>query len=491
MPPMAYTWLSLRGYRFSELRIERSDFEEILKCPGNLSCGAYSSFMNNQREVSLRASALLHLIEISHRLKKIQLHTYTIENGWIRLVFYLAEHAEGLEEILFYGSSAQNVIETLKVFRNLTSVTWFQAEDSVWTKDLSDLMSIPDFPNIKKFDLTYAVSSLEPQVTSAIISACSNLTHLKCIGKWMVDGLKNVLMSCRNLTYLDITNHHSALRVGVFNQLMPLIAEFASSLRSLKVAQFLAERNLSKLDLRSPIILSAMKSILCRLHHLGVGVGVGITAERGDISCMFDPSPSSNIDLKSLRLQTDDCNPDMIVKLLRGCRNAHELDLSGKANVSQVMMEIADSCRKLVTLRLIYEGELDGSALKSLLQSCPNIENLTLGASLDVLAYESLGIYAGSVTFLCLGSSSTQASTQAPSISSDSSSIPSTSPIFDPSFKQIHRRKQMKHLILCESHYVKIENCFDAFVSCFGKIRHVQINPRLFGGRIMKINQWR
>jgi hypothetical protein len=122
-------WLSLRGYRVQEVHIDLVNFTDMLTCSGDVSYTRCSLLMSQRGKANLPSLALLHLIEISHRLKRLFLYDddKPTPPSWRRLLYYLAEHAQDVQEIHFQDFSAENMIEAMKLFPNLTSVTWLQA----------------------------------------------------------------------------------------------------------------------------------------------------------------------------------------------------------------------------------------------------------------------------------------------------------------------------------------------------------------------------
>jgi hypothetical protein len=448
---MVITWLCSRGYRISKLHIDEFDLENI------------------------PVIILLDLVSISHRLKKICLREGNEElnaDSWIRFPCYLSQHTQDVQEIECLYLSSRCLVVAMTLFPNLTSVVWIQHRDDVWEEDLSDPNSIPTCPNIKSFNLSSAPSNLPPQVIAAIISACTSLTSLECPVDWLADGLDASDLSCPQLSHLSL-NFFGDSPSGIYESILPWIADdnHAPTLRYLKLRHFACDQSL---DLRIHALNTAMRKIIRQAKQLDLGIG--IDAGRGDISSLFDPSSASAsaIDLEQLNLETSDDDVDMIAKILKACRNAHELQLTGSADISQVMIKIADNCHQLVTLELQYEGMVDGSAMKSLLQLCPKLESLTIYAAYDVLAYESLALYGGNLTHLKLVISSQS------SVSTTPPAFPSISPIFNAtcSFKQ-HRKQPINAIIRMSSEpiyeYLGIES-LAAFLSCFGIIKQLDIS---------------
>jgi hypothetical protein len=162
----------------------------------------------------------------------------------------------------------------------------------------------------------------------------------------------------------------------------------------------------------------------------------------------------------------------MIAKILKACRNAHDLSLSGNADISQVILKISDHCRQIENLNLFYKGSIvNGPAMRSLLQCCPKLEIFFLYSNLDLLAYESLALYGGSLTSLSLMIPDEEASTNR---STYCHSFPSNSLIFDPSFKP-NRKKMMRSFTTNDSLYLHAKSVA-AFLSCFGTIKSLEID---------------
>jgi hypothetical protein len=78
------------------------------------------------------------------------------------------------------------------------------------------------------------------------------------------------------------------------------------------------------------------------------------------------------------------------------------LVLNGNADISRVMIKVSESCYQLVDLNLAYDGQINGVAMRNLLQSCPLVKSLTTKAFIDVQAYEHLAVYGGNLTKLTL-----------------------------------------------------------------------------------------
>jgi hypothetical protein len=251
----------------------------------------------------------------------------------------------------------------------------------------------------------------------------------------------------------------------MINQILPLIAEYAISLTSLSIGQLYYERNSHKLDFRAATIAAAMTAIIRRVHKLELDHRFRV--EIGGLVPMFEST--YYIDLQLLTIRTYDEDPDMIAKILKGCRNVYELNLSGRANISQVMIKISKTCCLLETLFLHHRRQVDGTAMKSLLRCCPKLFDMGLDASLNVEAYESLALYGSNLLNLTLD----DARAELASVSSyPPSSFPSNSLVFDPSFKQ-RRNQPINSLITGNQLNLSIKSLV-AFLSCFGTIKRLE-----------------
>jgi hypothetical protein len=437
--PFPAAWLSKRGYRFSFFYIEQADFVELLACPGNWSYASCNLLMNQRVETKPPALDLLHLIEISHRIKSICLFQDEEETNpqtWLRILAYLAEHVHDLQEINFYGISAETVIEALKLFPMLTSVDWNQCHGGgAWERDMSELMTIPVFPSIKSFVLSSSAVNLEPQVTSAIIRACSNLTCLNSRGVWVIDGLSDVLKSCRYLTALRIQTALAFNLDGGYDRILPIVAEHGSRLNRVEF------KDHGILNLRLNASKAAMNSIIHQVNHLDLGLSYEY--EKGNISALFEPS--SDIHLQYLKIDTHDEDADMIAQILKACHNISTLELRGKIAISPMIKKIPHNCHQLESLELDYEGSVDGLAMRDLLLSCPKLESLDLHSPLDVEAYESLALYGGSLYSFLLEH---RRNSSQPAVPINLLSFSSNLLVFDPNFKQ-KRKQVMKRIFQC------------------------------------------
>jgi hypothetical protein len=450
-----------------------SDFADAITCSGDWSYSNCCSTMIECGSTDLSALGLLHLIEISRRIRLLCIYETGNEPSpcdWSRIFAYLAIHTQDLSQVIFDGSTnIETVLEAMNRFPNLTSINWRQDEYDNLTGALIELMKLSTFPNIKSFDII-SDSSIDPQVTSAVILACPNLTTLTChagnSSPWVKDGLKDVLRNCSKLCHLDISC--STLLANDIGPIFPFtaIAEHCSMLTSLKLAHWSSSY---KLDLRVEAIAIALRAIIRRLNILILYLDFDCLPS--NISGLFEPS--ADIDLHKLTIKTYNEDADMIAKILKGCRNANELHFSGEASISPVLMKISDSCHQLVTLALYkYKGVVDGPAIRGLLQSNPQLESLTLDSTLDLLAYESLALYGDSLMDLCLCSS--DSTIKADSNGNIVQSFLSNSAVFDANSKQT-RQKTMKTFRYEMSSFLSIES-LAAFLSCFGMIKSLEID---------------
>jgi hypothetical protein len=452
----------------SDLEIWTSSVEEIITCTDNLSYTRCSLIMT-QRGKTLPAIAFLHLIETSHRLRKI--HLYEEEDDpelATRLPFlkYLADHASNLPEIKLKLFTAACVIKTMRLFPNLTSITWECLED-FWIPDLPEhLANIPSCPTIKSFTLSSDFSGFPSQLTTAMIKACPNITSLDCVFPWAAKGLNDVLTSCPCITELTVSapyDYEPADRV--LEPLMLNIAAYGTSLKSLKMVSTDID-----LDIRQDATKMDMKTIIRRVKDLELVVDYD--CEHGAISSLFEQA--TDIDLQSLTLRTDEKDAEIIAKVLKGCHNAKRLHFMGSTDISPVMTSVSGTCHLLMDLTLLYPGRILGSKMQSLLQSCPKLESLKLRASIDLLAYESLALYGGNLTSLELLESQASPDSALFDFSSYPRLFPPDSAIIDSSFRQ-HRKQWMRSLKLGEPIFFSIKH-LACFLSRFGKIDKLNVN---------------
>jgi hypothetical protein len=388
------------------------DFKEILSCQGNLSYTRCSLILNQRAVGYVPALQLLHLIEISRRVKKIvfiSFKDHISDNGLdgdelnlhkdIRLVQYLAIHARDLLEIELHGTTAECMIEVMALLPNLTSIDWNQDPFDVWAKISPDDTVISTHPSIKSFKWSSNAIGFSGQVTSTIFKACSNLTRLNCVAPWAVERIRDILVSCKSLTELSVLFPIEYEPIeGMVEQVVVDIAQHGQRLKSVSMCMSYTPK---KLDLRLPTTKTALKTIIRRVKYLDLK----INAELGDITSLFEASTglgSSAIDLQRLKIQTNDDDVDMIAKVLKACPDVEKLHLEGNANISKLLMTVSESCHQLVNLNLKYLGRINGSVMRSFLQSLPQLHDFTLRSSLDLLAYESLALYGNNLTCLSL-----------------------------------------------------------------------------------------
>jgi hypothetical protein len=287
---------------------------------------------------------------------------------------------------------------------------------------------------------------------------------LDCYGWIYNDDMPEVLISCSKLTSLTLNdrleydndeNHDIA-------PILSAVAEYGLQLQELSLTI-----SNSDIDICSPSKTRYdMITIPKRLRSFKLtadNVITDITDPESSICSMFS---SPGVDLRILRINIGKENTDMIAKMLQGCYNMEELDLSGLVDMSPVMMKISVSCRQLVELTLGYQGSVDGAAMKALLISCSQLQSLTLFGSLVLEAYENLAFYGGNIHELQLSDSPDS------SIEPGSLSFSSNSPLYDPSFKQ-QRKRHMEyfHCELCDLDV----NSSAKLLSCFGLIEELSI----------------
>jgi hypothetical protein len=156
------------------------------------------------------------------------------------------------------------------------------------------------------------------------------------------------------------------------------------------------------IDIRHASTRQALITTINRLHRREIE-GLEFFTDAGDpetsICSLFK---SSKVDLRSLAMNTHNANADEIATILRGCRNADTLQLTGKANISNVLMQISDSCHMLVELKLEYDGSINGVVMAAFLQSCLELRSVAFHAALDTDAYEMMAMYGENITDLRL-----------------------------------------------------------------------------------------
>jgi hypothetical protein len=422
----------------------------------------------NERGVNGPTVKLLHLIEISHRIKTLNFFeaSYTLKYHTSTLFFaYLADHARDLIELELDYVTVEFVIEAMKLFPNLTSMTWKQnsAISDVGALALSLQSSMLICPKIKFLKLDTNVSSVHSsQLISAVIKACPNLSCLTCDFPWAGESLHQAFIACPKISDLEVScQAEFELTDQMIETLILNIAEYGTQLKGLKIN---LDDTSMRLTLRREKVKTALMSILPRLNHLDLSVNV--EGELGDISGLFEPS--TDIDLRYLDIRTSNEDATMIAKILKACFNIRKLHLSGSADISRLMVNVSESCHQLVTANLLYDGQISGKLMQNLLRSCPKLAILTLRAVLDVSAYESLALYGGSLTTLRLLETARDPHTNQRDLVTLSRCFLLNSPIFDPSFKQ-RRQQKMKTLELYEPIFLNIKH-LARFLSCFGKI---------------------
>jgi hypothetical protein len=354
----------------------------------------------------------------------------------------------------------------MKRFPNLTSITWNQGINDILPENLSDLIVIPTCPAVKCLNMSTNVAII-PELTSAIIKACPNLTSLECQFPWILEGLSDILTSCPNLAEMRVEcpAEYQPTEIMI-EELVLKVAKYGSSLKLFKIFYYCSTDK--KLNLRADKIQPALKSIVSRLHHFDINVDV--IGELADISGLFE----TDIDLRYLDIRTYNGDGAMIAKILNGCHDVRELHLFGYENISQVIGKVASSCPQLETVSLLYNGRITGPMMRSLLQSCTKLAKLTLRASIDLLAYESLALDGSNLATLELLDELANPFPDHVDLLPLSQSFPSSSLILDPNFKQ-NRRHKMEVLALNIPIFINIKH-LASFLSCFGKIGKLHLN---------------
>jgi hypothetical protein len=299
-----------------------------------------------------------------------------------------------------------------------------------------------------------------------------------CKGRLANHHLHEILVSCGKLVslklvdtiYYDYTEDGNAPEAprGMVVTLLSAIAEYGLQLKELSLCFTNAKVDI-ECDSRTR---SDLVTTIARLRH--IDLKIGHTGE--DSYCVDDESSictlfsSPIVDIRSLNIRTYYEDPDKIAMMLQGCQNAEKLNLGGYAFISPVIMTVAASCHQLVHLALDYDGSIEGTAMKMLLQSCRQLNSLIVYASLDLQSYEFLGLYGGNLNkiYLCQSLMADDAYMRGGYLQS----FPTNSPLHDPCFKQ--QRKRPMVTLHCDLCYLDVKS-LAAFLSCFGVIDHLFI----------------
>jgi hypothetical protein len=322
---------------------------------------------------------------------------------------------------------------------------------------------ITSYPTIISFEFYDWELGHDAEVATSLITACPNLTYLKCDGPTLCQVVKEVITSCSKVTTLLLTlDINRDLPQGEVMLLLQAIAAHGLQLKDLTI-------QLSDLviDINNASIRAAMINIIKRLQNFDIDVGfvTGNADGEPDTStsiCSLFSSPG--VDLQTLSISTSNENADQIAMMLRGCRHVDALSLKGEANISEVMMKISGICQLLLCLHLNYNtGQVNRQVMLALLKSCHRLKSLSL--CLELQAYEALALQGGNLINLNL-------QTSQPASTAAIGAFHPSSPIYDIGFKQ-----QMKYPMASLSFRAPALELksFAKFMSCFGMIGKLSI----------------
>jgi hypothetical protein len=221
--------------------------------------------------------------------------------------------------------------------------------------------SIKSHPNIESFTFSNS-SGADTTDVLPFIAACPNLKSLTCIGPRLFQLVNKIIVSCKRLAsvHLSSDGHDDQ---GIFPMLLA-IAEHGLQLKDLRI-------DVSKMNIRvrNENISNALVKIVKRFQCFEFKSRSFYNAADPDrsICSLFS---SSDIDLRSLSVNSCSEDVDSVTAMLRGCHNAEQLNLEGCADISDVMIKVSNSCHQLVDLCLSFCGRVDGAAMRGLLQSC-------------------------------------------------------------------------------------------------------------------------
>jgi hypothetical protein len=416
----------------------------LLKC---ISEGQYAT-----------AFSSLDLLDHNSHAKKLHIFESRSDNYTKRHMFSRLHQCCPEVEELDISASTETICQAMNSFPNITSI-----ECSSSNRDAP--LYIPSFevasyPKIESFK---GFCNNQNSGLVQLIRACPNLRSLDCRSELIYHGLSNILISCSKIRCLSLDGapHHD-----LFDDIDPILSAIADY--GLQVQELLMKFPRTGVDIRSNSSARRdMRSILKRLRSFELEIGFFIIDEGDDpespICSMFG---SSGVDLQHLSFRTYDENAEAIALMLQRCRNIEQLKLRGEKDINPVMMKISANCHQLVDLILDYRGQVEGPAIQNLLQSCQQLKSLTLRAYLNVQAYENLVIYGGNLLKIKLASKDDEVP------DSMYLSFPASSPLNNPSFKQI--RKFPVTILDFESVALDVKSLVK-FLSCFGLIEHLSV----------------
>jgi hypothetical protein len=451
-----YPWMSRRGYKLDAITITISDFEVFTSMIGEIS-PLTGLLLSNRRydENITNALSVFRLIGLNPLVKKLTIKENANNCTYGHMFGYLAQHCREVKEVRMFTGSAEAIRLAMTSFPNLSAIHG-GSPSSGCSFDISlYLGELSWYPKIVYFDFMGLNKDQDLGACLSLIKACPNLRTLACTGSWFCQGQIEVISSCRRLATLILyyfeSAHHNAA------PMLSAIAEYGLQLKEL----YIYSHNLI-IDLRNHATRYDFTKIMNRLKifHLIAGAEDLIYDDNQSISSLFS---SPDIDLQSLCTKTFDESSDGIAIMLRGCSRANRLELSGKANINEVVTKISDHCLQLADLTLKFKGQVDGAAMRMLLlQSSCQLTSLSLQANYNLQVYEHLAFHGGNKTKLILHRDQSPQSPEYTCMSFDTSS-----PICETSFKQ--QRKHPMIQLTCWSLNLDI-NSFVKFLSCFGMI---------------------
>jgi hypothetical protein len=416
------------------------------------------------------SNSLFKFVVSNKRLSVLKLHAnfgfrhLDLLNGYRSIVRCLFEHCQQISSLLLNGFF---VDDTLMILSSCPSLTQLIIFDYALGEDNSSSVSLPSKPllhcaNIVSLSLDQISSDvIHPDILD-IILACRNLKSLRSQGRWIYPAAQEIFTHCTKLEDMDISlpDFNSLEHPSKFGDLIETMARDAVNIKKLAVDVNGYDRDI----LQNPSVYTSFAKIVNRLRHFSYQTW---SLDEADHACTNIYSlfgDQTNKHLESLHISTDRNDAEMISIMLQRCPNLRKLTCEGYADMSLVM-KLTASCHELLDLTLSYVGQLDGAAMKCLLNSCPMLEILDLSAVYRMDAYESLALHGNNLVELCLFSR--QPIVRQPRSFADESSL------FDQT-KIPTRRKLMKAIEIGT-------NDLDAkslalFLSFFGRIRQLKLN---------------
>jgi hypothetical protein len=463
-----YRWLSARRYKLDIIEMNLLAMKLIIEIADLVSYENCLTAMRNRvgfiEDGKVRmALCTLHLIECNPHVKKLVFKDDAYREGvsyriLCVLVLYLCQHCPEVSGVTMNCSSLQTLRLVMDSFPKLTTITFSYRRDVV----LPLIDPITSYPNILEISLQSDDKNVE---FLPLIKACPNLRTLNCYGPWILYVQHELFMGCRYLTRLSLCEYGNGYyyRDTRISPLLSALAEHALQLEEFTVRFKYLAISVQKGSLER----EDMTRIIKRLRSLDMKICITNDDNDPESSlCTLFSTPG--VDLRYLSIRTGYESLDVIALMLQGCRNIEKLELVGKMSISLVMMKISASCHQLVDLTLSYSTEVNGEAIKALLQSCHQLKSLYITCELiDVQAYESLAMYGGNLTRLILQFIHDDTLLEPATLS-----IGASSPLYDPSFKQ-QRKCDMACLScdLCDLDVMSLAK----FLSCFERIGDLSI----------------